>query len=227
MVACSIFPHQNSDLRGIYRLAEYSWQYQIDSAFYFKASPISSFDSGYNPAASLLKPAIDQLKSYGFEIGFHPGYNTFNNQCIFLQEKKHLENALDTTLRGGRQHYLRFQVPNTWRLWESAKLEYDSTLGYADYEGFRAGTCHPFHPFDIEQNRELNLLEIPLIVMEGTLKQYRKLSPEQSYQHIMALAQRCKQVEGTFTLLWHNSSLNGEWQLWAKMYKRILKKLLA
>jgi len=225
MVACSIFPHQNSDLRGIYHLAKLSHQYQLDSAFYFKASPPGVFDSGYNPADTLLKPIIEQLQNWGFEIGFHPGYDTLNNLEQFLQEKNCLEKTLSISFKGGRQHYLRFNVPKTWRFWETAGLDYDSTLGYADHEGFRCGTCHPFHPFDIIQDRELNLWEYPLIVMDGTLKSYRKLTPEKGKVRILALAQRCQQVEGVFSLLWHNSSLVGEWETWMEMYTQITKTL--
>ncbi|MGI6455407.1 MAG: hypothetical protein ACOX5R_07245 [bacterium] len=83
----------------------------------------------------------------------------------------------------------------------------------------------PFKPFDIEQNRELDIVEIPLIVMEGTLRNYRNLTPEEGEERILTLAKRCKQVNGTFTLLWHNTSLQGDWKPWAEMYRRVLPQL--
>ena len=160
--------------------------------------------------------------SQGFEIGFHPGYDTFNDPERLAEEKDRLDAVLGKTQYGGRQHFLRFQVPNTWRHWEQIGLTYDSTMTYADHEGFRCGTCHPFRPFDVEQNRELDLWEWPLIVMDGTLRQYRGLTPEQGQARILELARRCKQVGGTFTLLWHNSSLGGEWRPWAEVYRRVV-----
>ena len=36
---------------------------------------------------------------------------------------------------GGRQHFLRWTNPETWRNWEAAGLDYDSTLAYADAVG--------------------------------------------------------------------------------------------
>ncbi|MBD3266145.1 hypothetical protein GF373_05700 [bacterium] len=86
-------------------------------------------------------------------------------------------------------------------------------------------TCYPFRPFDIEQNREIDLIEIPLIVMEGTLKQYRGLTPEEGEKRILTLAKRCKRVNGVFTLLWHNTSIYGDWKPWFEMYCRVLPKL--
>ena len=76
----------------------------------------------------------------------------------------------------------------------------------------------------IERDAELSLWEHP-IVMNGMLKQHRQLTSAQGKQRILELAQRCRQVEGAFTLLWHNSSLEERWQPWAKMYRRAVKLL--
>ena len=42
---------------------------------------------------------------------------------------------------------------------------------------------------------------------------------------ILELARRCRDVEGTFTLLWHNSSLIGEWAAWGFDYEGVVAKL--
>jgi hypothetical protein len=104
-------------------------------------------------------------------------------------------------------------------------LTYDSTVAYADHEGFRCGTCHPFRPFDLQQGRELDLWEVPLIAMENTLRTYRGFSPEQAEKRILELAGRCKTVGGTFTLLWHPSRKTREIRLWREMYQRVLRAL--
>jgi hypothetical protein len=108
---------------------------------------------------------------------------------------------------GGRQHYLRWQNPVTWSNWEAAGLSYDSTVGYADRIGFRAGTCHEFRPFHLLERRPLRLRERPLHVMDGTLFDYMKLSPEVASQRVLELARECRRYGGTFSLLCHNSSL--------------------
>ena len=50
---------------------------------------------------------------------------------------------------GGRQHYLRWEAPTTWRAWEEAGLDYDSTLTFADHAGFRCGVCFEYPVYDI------------------------------------------------------------------------------
>lgn len=222
-------PIHDPALRGCYELADLSEQHGFTSAFYFMAADRSPLDSGYDPRTKPVQRLIHDLRRRGHEVGFHPGYQTFGNPEQFHIEKQRMDVALGETCYGGRQHYLRFtfRAPDTWRLWEGAGLSYDSTLSYADHEGFRCGTCHPFQSFDIERDRPLDLWEIPLIVMEGTLKQYRNLTPEQGEECILTLAQRCKAVNGIFTLLWHNTSLRDEWVLWGEMYRQVLPRLAA
>jgi hypothetical protein len=102
-------------------------------------------------------------------------------------------------------------------------LAYDSTVGYADRIGFRAGTCIPYRPWLFSLDRAANLLEIPLLVMDGTLLHYMGLSPEQSLDAVQELVARCRAVGGVFTLLWHNSSLLDPGA--AALYRQLLDSL--
>jgi hypothetical protein len=219
----AIMPRSTPYFRGIEHLARVSLECGFgDDAFYFMAADPAPFNSGYRLSSGLLRGCIEDLRTQGFEIGFHAGYHTLGDPARLAAEKVRLDAVLGESHYGGRQHYLRFRVPDTWCHWERVGLIYDSTMGYADYEGFRCGTCHRFHPFDLKQNLELDLWEQPLIVMDGTLHDYRRLTPDQGAARILALARRCKRVNGTFTLLWHNSSFHGVWQPWGRMYERIL-----
>ena len=65
----------------------------------------------------------------------------------------------------------------------------------------------PYRPWSLELNREIELLEIPLLAMDVTLTYYMRLAPEDSVALLLQCADRCKIVGGVFTLLWHNRSL--------------------
>ncbi len=224
-MACRGSHDRDPFIQAISELAGLSERYGFTSSFYFMGAGRSDFDSGYDPASPAVRSCIDTLRNRGHEIGFHPGYYTFDKPDRFQQEKAAFDRVMNGERYGGRQHFLRFGTPVTWRCWEEAGMLYDSTMTYADHEGFRCGTCHPFRPFDIERDRELDVLEIPLIIMDGTLRNYRNLSPEQAENVILKLAERCKQVNGTFTLLWHNSALCGDWSPWAQAYRSVLPVL--
>lgn len=213
----------NPHLRGIIELAKLSEKIKLNSAFYFMTAENGDMDRGYyDDRSDEFHLSIKKLQERGHEIGFHPSYEAFDNTEKFLQEKHRMDKILNHTNYGGRHHYLRFTIPDTWRLWERAGLRYDSTLGYELYNGFRCGTCHPYQPFDIKENRVMNILEIPLIVMEFTLNKLRNYSPQESADRILTLAERCKQVDGVLAFLWHNTSFTEEWQAYVKQYKKLL-----
>jgi hypothetical protein len=178
----------------------------LQPAVYWKASATTSFDSGYNPAARLIRATISWLREQGVECGVHPGYDTFLHVPNLREEVRRLRGVLGGGPLGGRQHYLRW-CPETWAQWEECGLTYDSTVGYADRIGFRAGTCFPYRPWLVDLGREANIVELPLLVMDGTLYQYMKLPEQRAIQTIRSLLERCDAVGGVFTLLWHNSSL--------------------
>lgn len=70
---------------------------------------------------------------------------------------------------------MRWDVSITPLLWEEACLSYDSTLGFPDISGFRCGVCYEFPIFNILDRRVLNLYEVPLINMDGTIIAYEKM----------------------------------------------------
>ena len=110
-------------------------------------------------------------------------------------------------MTGGRQHYLRFENPTTWRNWEAAGLTYDFTVGYAEIAGFRCGTSRPFRVFDIEARRQLTLIEKPLIAMETALLGYQGKSPSETADEFCRLRETCRLFAGEFRFLWHNNRL--------------------
>lgn len=221
----TLTPERATPHAGIWTLAELSRALGLDSAFYFMTANTGPFASDYSVESRPVRRCIHRLRDRGFEVGLHGSYRASHDPERLSAEKARLDAILGETRYGGRQHYLRFDAPSTWRHWERAGLHYDSTLSYADHEGFRCGTCHPYRPFDLEQDRELALQEWPLIVMDCTLHGYRRQRPTQALARILELAQRCRQVEGAFTLLWHNPTGAEEWHAWYPIYQRAVARL--
>ncbi|HTU71433.1 MAG TPA: polysaccharide deacetylase family protein [Candidatus Baltobacteraceae bacterium] len=210
-------------LEAVLQTAAISAQRRLDSAFYFKAAlRTTQWDTGYDLLQPPIRRVIEHLVEGGCEIGLHPGYDTFHSQTMLDAEVSHLRGLVGGVPIGGRQHYLRWDC-STWLAWERAGLAYDSTLGYAEAMGFRAGTSIPYHPWSIEEDRELALLEVPLIVMDCTPIDYMRLEPERALARISAIVERTAAVGGVFTLLWHNASVIEP--PYAKLYPRILDLL--
>ncbi len=173
--------------------------------FYFMVGGATKYDKRYNPTARKIGQLYNLLKGEGCVIGLHPSYDTYNNPDLFSSEVQKFSTAFLQNAHIGRQHYLRFEVPTTWSLWEGAGLQYSNTLTYAQQAGFRCGICQPYQVFDILQRKKLNLVERPLVVMEHSLINYEGLSREDAKLHFTKLNQEVRKYGGEFTFLWHNS----------------------
>jgi len=187
-------------------LCQLSLDNGIHSAVYWKTSFPSPFDTGYDLTHPKIASVIEWAIERGVEMGIHPGYNSFHSPVRLAEEVERCRKAVHSSHVGGRQHYLRW-TPETWADWEVCDLAYDSTVGFADCVGFRAGTCVPYFPWLYKQNRMASVLEIPLIAMDATLVHYMRLSRERSVDVVRDLIARCSTVGGVFTLLWHNHGL--------------------
>jgi hypothetical protein len=222
----AVNPHRDPFLERIGELALLSQMEGFaNTVFHFLVEEDGRYGGDYDIFSPHVSACIAALRAKDFEVGLHASYDTFNDPERLAREKMILDDLLGKVSYGGSQHYLRFQAPDTWRYWEQVGVSSVSTMSYADHEGYRSGTCHPFHPFDLGQMCELDLWEVPLIVMDVTLAHYRGLTPVQAEARIMELAQRCKQVEGNFKLQWHNSSFDGAWKPWANVFLRVLSSL--
>jgi len=103
-------------------------------------------------------------------------------------------------------------------------MKWDSTLTYPEKEGFRCGTCYGYSVFNILTRKKLKLKEVPLEVMEGSLVNYQNLPPEKAEKKIIKLMEKVKKYNGSFVLLWHNSSFSGElWEKYKIVYEEILR----
>lgn len=190
------------------------------SRFYWMSGGRTQHDNNFRIGSAAARKTLARIRERGHIIGFHPSYDAYRDDGLFLQEKKALEMAAGMSVSEGRQHYLRFEVPYTWRVWERAGMALDSTLGYGDHEGFRCGTPCEYTPFDVLERRPMKLRELPLIAMDVTLKGYRRLAPERAFEVMRGIAEECRAVDSPMALLMHNSSLSGtEWAGWPEGYR--------
>jgi hypothetical protein len=73
-----------------------------------------------------------------------------------------------------------------------------------------------------KSKKKLTLKQHPLIVMESSIANYMGLGySEKAYNMMQDLKKKCQMVNGTFSLLWHNSKLYNIDQV--NVFKKILK----
>jgi hypothetical protein len=160
------------------------------------------------------------------QIGIHPSYASTLQPSLLVMETARLSKILKRDVEHSRQHFLKLVLPETYRNLINNDIIHDYTMGYAEVPGFRASICTPFPFFDLDQDSQTTLTIHPFAVMDGTLHDYMKLSPQKATETINELIDEVRKVGGTFMPLWHNHSLNddGEWKGWLEVYVKMVEK---
>lgn len=192
--------------------------------FFFLLGDYGRYDKNISHKNKHHKKLIQKINSR-YDIGIHPSFASGKKRGKkkIQLEKKRLEKIRGNEVQKSRQHFLRIQLPKTYRRLIKAGITEDYTMGYSSHPGFRAGICSPYYFYDLKKEKTTNLLIVPFQVMDGTLRHYLGLSPEDALQEIKNIMQEVRNVGGTFVSVWHNETVNdkGLWEGYQKVFKEM------
>ncbi|MBF70842.1 MAG: hypothetical protein CL837_07930 [Crocinitomicaceae bacterium] len=196
-------------------------KYGINSIFYFLALSKEEQDFNYN--LNEISQFKDVLIKRGDQIGLHGGHKAYASRSKILQEKKYLESTFEIEVNSYRNHYLHFDISSTWKNLIHSGFKVDSTFGYSKVPGFRNGMCHPFTPYSLTESRFLDIVEIPLMIMDTTLFKHLQLEGDNAFNLIKDIIDYVKSLNGVVTILWHNESFIGDS---LEIYEKVLDYLV-
>ena len=160
-----------------------------------------------------------------YKTGIHPSYAAGEDLTgkLIKKEKYRFEKITGNPVEFSRMHYLKTEIPSTYRNLVNAGIQMDFTMGFASQNGFRAGICTAFRFYDLENEQCTNLQIVPLQVMDGTLMNYLHYTPDEAEIEISDLMIEVKKVGGTFVSLWHNDTVNdqAEWRGYRKVFEKM------
>jgi len=183
----------------------------LQATFYFMAGRSSpAHDASYELEHPWVRALLGRIGARGHLLGLHGSYGAYLDPAVLARELARLrrvagEAGVHQERWGGRQHYLRFRAPETWRAAATAGLAHDATLGYADAPGYRAGTRREYPVYDLLEDRPLELRERPLAVMDVTLSRYQGLALARLPGRLRELAGGAAPLGGPLRLLVHNN----------------------
>ncbi len=171
---------------------------------FLKTAAHGPYDVYYRPDQPFLRNMVRDLQSDNFEIGLHPSYLAHAHPGYLRSERRTLAALTGVFPMSVRQHYLRYEPMITPQTQAGSGFRIDSSLGFAECEGFRNGTCMPFLKFDCITNKAIDLWEMPLVIMDGTLFNRRSYTTAEAVQKSTELLELCKKFGGAGVVLWHN-----------------------
>ena len=162
---------------------------------------------------------IERLVSAGREIGLH-GIDAWRDTAKGRVELERIQQATNNSNIGTRMHWLYFDEHSPAAL-ERAGFSYDSTIGYNETVGYRAGTTQAFKPIGLER-----MLELPMHVMDTALfyPTHLNLTPKQAKSRIQPLFEDAIRFGGVLTINWHDRSIAPE-RLWGDFYLGLVDDL--
>ncbi len=195
------------------------------STFFVMAAHHDAHDGAAPETYDRLRPRlVETLLETGAEVGLHGSYTAAEDPGRLAAEKQSLE-QLAGPIAGQRYHYLRADPHRNLVPLADLGLAYDTTLGFPDAVGFRAGIAHPFRPWSFEREAPLDLVEVPLAAMDATLaeERYLGLAAKRAEPQLMGLLDWAAEHGGAFAILWHpdrfDSPTAGGWD---RLYSRVL-----
>ncbi len=209
------------------RLMSMSEQHGLKSYFFMMSVDSKKQRYHYRLSHPFVRNLLDDIEKRGHFIGIHPDLNTYKNKEKWRSELERLRSHSNSRVSFGRQHYLQFEAPATWQIWEEMGMEWDSSVSYDEAPGFRTGSCYSFSVFNFLTRKKLSLKERSLIIMDKALvMQSDQKNRDQMDIFSRDLVDRVKFYEGEFVFLWHNSSFNvPEWKPFETIYSNILELL--
>ncbi len=195
----------------------------LRSTFFIKTGATAKQDIPYNVRSRGIRDFLLSLSESGFEIGIHPSMKTYVDAREFFREKNRLQEVLGRHVDSVRQHYLRFTAGKTVQIWEESEMKYDSTLGFSREVGFRNSIAFPYPLYNFAEDRVSPVIELPLILMDGTLAENKTLSNVQALARMKELLDETRLARGAAAILFHNSLTDPiDFPGYSDIYKEIL-----
>jgi hypothetical protein len=162
---------------------------------------------------------IGQMTAAGCEVGLH-GIDAWVDNARAHEEFEEIRRIAGTAEIGVRMHWLYYDQRSPLIL-EQAGAVYDSTVGYRETVGYRAGTTQAYKPL-----KAARLLELPMQVMDTALfyPAYLGLTSREAKSLLARMVGDVVEFGGCLTTNWHDRSLAPE-RMWDACYRDLVEDL--
>ncbi|MCR9265659.1 MAG: polysaccharide deacetylase family protein [Flavobacteriaceae bacterium] len=207
---------------NFYELVEIHKKMPIKTMFFFQFAKHSAHDKNISPNNNKFRYLIKSVADYS-TVSLSTSFLSSTDKSVLKEEKKQLGNLINRPINYARLRYNRVSVPTTYRNLVETEFTDDFSMGYTHQIGFRAGTCTPFHFYDINMEVRQPLKVHPFTVHDYALTNYR--NKEEIFEKMDSVYRWIKQVNGNMTIVFSNELLgSGHMVDWMELYQSFLKR---
>jgi hypothetical protein len=195
-------------------------------AYYFFL--LAKKQQGVDKNISPDKPEMQSLVAYhanGYTVGIHPSWQSGDEEALLMQEVDELAAITGQPVKYSRQHYIRINLPQTFRRLIDVGVDKDFSMGYGSKNGFRASIASSFYWYDLKAEKKTSLVLFPFCFMDSNAFFADRLDPREAFAELMNYYRKIKQVNGLMVTIWHNHFFGTDplFKGWKEVYEVFLK----
>lgn len=201
-------------------------QFKLEPIYFFLvAQQIGKFDKNIDLSNPEFQALIKEMAAK-YAIGLHPSWASGDQQPLLSKEKSWLEKWSEQTITASRQHYLRFELPATYRRLINLGILDEYSMGYGTINGFRASVATPFFWYDLKNETKTPMRIYPFCFMDANAFYEEKKSAAEALQQLLDFLDVIRSVNGTMVTVWHNSFLgiDENFDGWREAYEHFVFK---
>jgi hypothetical protein len=193
--------------------------------FFLVASRVHGVDRNISPGSPAFRELI-QYHASGYRVGIHPSWRSGDDGSTLREEIEWLEVVAGYPITRSRQHYLRFNLPETYRRLLTCGIRQDFSMGYGSINGFRASVASSYHWYDLEREEATELRIFPFCFMDANSFYEQRYSASQAMTELMHYYRQVRAVNGLMVTIWHNHFLGTDpvFAGWREVYEVFLKE---
>lgn len=213
----------------------YSWmnglheRYELKPYYFFLvAEAKGKYDKNIRPSVQAMQELIYD-HAIRYPIGVHPSWQSGDDATLIKEEKDRLSKITGSEILSSRQHYIRFILPDTFRLIIESGIRFDFSMGYGSINGFRASVASAFYWYDLPNEKQTELLLFPFCFMDANSFYEQQVTAEKALTEMLHYYRVVKEVNGLFTMIWHNTFLGTDKSFigWKDIYEQFIKEVSA
>jgi hypothetical protein len=211
----------------------YAWMDELHDAFHLQ--PVYFFlvaeqTSRYDKNIDLRNESFRQLikaQAGRYVLGLHPSWRSGDQSSLLRKEAQWLRAISEQPVTASRQHFIRFELPITYRKLIDADILHDYSMGYGSINGFRASITTPYYWYDLKNDAATKLLVHPFCFMDANAYYEQRQTPGASLDELNQYAAVVQSVHGQLITIWHNSFLgtDPEFEGWREVYAQFVGQL--
>lgn len=191
--------------------------------FFHVGATRGKYDKQIPPQHEAMQELVRQVAKR-YPVGLHPSWRSGDEPHLLQREWQSLSNLVGYSVTDSRQHYIRWQLPDTFHRLLSIGITNDYSMGYGSTNGFRAGMAMPFRWYDLSTESTTALMLHPFVYMEANSIFEHRESPNDASAYIQSVTQACQLYGGPLMSVWHNMFLadTPTGQPWRNLYTSLI-----